>query len=391
MLRLDRWNCVPAELHVLAGVFDLTPEHILYASNAGGHFITCARVRGGMRDADTDETSTTTSSRRWVLTHWLRPNQTPEGVLAKFRSLAESDLTRGGVGQIEGPNDEGRCHLQAYVELHRSARKSQMIGMMYRTTRWAVAKGDSESNERYCTKTHSEPYEWPDEKVMRLDGTEPVQFGEWGRRAQGKRTDLDRLKERLDAGASMSDVSSEFFSDFIRYSRGIQEYRRIQRQIDRQTIQFTALWGDTGTGKSTWARHVFPPSEQVFWLSKPNGSRCFWDGYDGHEVVVIDEFYGWLPYDFVLRLIDRGPLRVETKGGSVSMCATTFIFTSNTPPECWWNLESKPYGGSPWLRRIDEFGEVVECDSQFLQDTLKFIQVEAKNERDDTGATVEQS
>jgi hypothetical protein len=40
---------------------------------------------------------------------------------------------------------------------------------------------------------------------------------------------------------------------------------------------------------------------EAYWITKPNGPRAFWDGYDGQENVVIDEFYGWLPHTFMCR------------------------------------------------------------------------------------------
>lgn len=62
----------------------------------------------------------------------------------------------------------------------------------------------------------------------------------------------------------------------------------------------------------------------------------WWDGYMNHEVVVIDEFYGWLPYDTLLRLCDRYPLMVETKGGQVNFCAKTIVITTNGVPNTWY-------------------------------------------------------
>lgn len=75
----------------------------------------------------------------------------------------------------------------------------------------------------------------------------------------------------------------------------------------------------------------------------------WWDGYSGQTVVVIDEFYGWLGYDFLLRLLDRYSFAVETKGGSVSFTSKLVIFTSNKPPSEWYrNVQDL----SPLLRRL---------------------------------------
>lgn len=75
----------------------------------------------------------------------------------------------------------------------------------------------------------------------------------------------------------------------------------------------------------------------------------WWDGYEGQQVVIIDEFYGWLGYDFILRLTDRYPLLVETKGGTVQFVSRVVIFTSNSHPRDWYpNIRDR----APFDRRF---------------------------------------
>lgn len=91
-------------------------------------------------------------------------------------------------------------------------------------------------------------------------------------------------------------------------------------------------------------------------LTKPKDkSSLWWEGYVGQECVIIDEFYGWIQYDFLLRLLDRYPLRVEVKGGSVNMSATKFVFTSNKEWTQWYpGIDDT----SALKRRLDEFGKI---------------------------------
>jgi len=71
-------------------------------------------------------------------------------------------------------------------------------------------------------------------------------------------------------------------------------------------------------------------------------SGTWWDGYEGQHTVIIDEFYSWLRYDFFLRLTDRYPLQVETKGGSVQFVSRRIVFTSNTQPTEWYpNIQDR--------------------------------------------------
>lgn len=81
----------------------------------------------------------------------------------------------------------------------------------------------------------------------------------------------------------------------------------------------------------------------------------WWDDYEGQPVVLFDEHNSaWFPWDYLLRMIDPLglPLRVETKGGSKPMMATTFIFTTNREPKEWYTDEK--FDMHALYRRITE-------------------------------------
>ena len=94
-------------------------------------------------------------------------------------------------------------------------------------------------------------------------------------------------------------------------------------------MQVIVICGPSGTGKSKWALEF---DKSAYWKQRSQ----WWDGYVGQATVVLDEFYGWLPYDTLLRLCDRYPLLVETKGGQTNMSAKTIIITSNKSPSHWY-------------------------------------------------------
>ena len=90
------------------------------------------------------------------------------------------------------------------------------------------------------------------------------------------------------------------------------------------------FWGASGTGKSR--RAVEEAGDDVYF--KPRGK--WWDGYQQQQSVILDDFYGWLPFDDLLRLLDRYPLRVEYKGGFHEFNSKTIFITSNVHPLDWY-------------------------------------------------------
>jgi len=91
------------------------------------------------------------------------------------------------------------------------------------------------------------------------------------------------------------------------------------------------FWGKSGTGKS---RRAWEEAGMDAYSKDPRSK--FWDGYNGEENVVIDEFRGGIDVAHLLRWTDRYPVRVEIKGSSKPLWATTLWITSNLSPREWY-------------------------------------------------------
>lgn len=139
---------------------------------------------------------------------------------------------------------------------------------------------------------------------------------------------------------------NEDFPTMLRYHRGITAYKLVcSRPRDFKTEVYV-LWGQPGTGKSKWALEHYP---NAYW--KPRGE--WWDGYEEHESVIIDDFYGWLPFDTLLRVLDRYPLYVQIKGGTVNFVAKTIVITSNSEMGKWYKNENLDFNALK--RRVEHF------------------------------------
>jgi len=235
---------------------------------------------------------------------------------------------------------EGTRHLQGYVQFTNPKDFDTFCKWFPRRPHVEVAKGTAKQNRKYCTKSEG-----------RIDG--PWEFGVLPE--AGKRNDLLAVKADLDAGASMSEIAENHFSQFVRYSKAFKEYKCLVAQRESHPKEIKCLWGSTGVGKTRWCFETYPGA---YWKTRSVGSSQWWDGYDGHEVIVIDEFYGWFPWDFLLRLTDRYPLQLEVKGGTVPCLAKTIVFTSNKHPRDWYPNSRYAWDDSNPLKR--RFAEVRE-------------------------------
>lgn len=154
----------------------------------------------------------------------------------------------------------------------------------------------------------------------------------------------------------MRDVLEECPTVVTKYHRGLQYVSMLCADARDRNVapEIKIYWGDSGTGKTRKAIDENPDS---YILTKPNGNNTVWfDGYEGQSCVILDEFYGWIQYDLLLRLLDRYPLKVQTKGGFVEMRASKFVITSNKPWKEWYpNIDDL----SALERRVREFGNVV--------------------------------
>lgn len=226
--------------------------------------------------------------------------------------------------------ESGTEHIQGYCIFRDNTRLAQ-CKQFIPGAHWEIRRGSHTEAKEYCEKgdTKLSPrYQW---------GIEPK---------QGKRNDLDRAKELLDAGEPMERIAEECFCAFIRYHRGFQEYRNIRFKHENKEPRVTVIYGPTGTGKTKYCNEKYP---EAYWQF---GTKWF-DGYQQEKEVIFDEFYGNIPYSMVLRLCDRYPFRVESKGGSLQWNAENIIFTSNKRPDRWYDKDRMSFDALK--RRIHEW------------------------------------
>lgn len=246
-------------------------------------------------------------SRAWTFT---LNNYTPEEEL----KTKEFECAYIVYGRERG--EEGTPHLQGYVYLQNPIRLTTLKEWMPRG-HFESAKATSIKNREYCIK-QGDFFE---------KGVIPK---------QGKRNDIDEVRDLLGDGGTMRDVVETAPSyQSMKVAEMWFKYCEKPRDWEPEVYWF---WGPPGSGKT---RAVYEISPQVY--SVPfTADLKWWDGYDAHPDILIDDFRGdHCVFPKFLRLTDRYEFRVETKGG-MRQCRARRIFITSAvhPKDAWFTNEN---------------------------------------------------
>lgn len=169
----------------------------------------------------------------------------------------------------------------------------------------------------------SRAYVWKDD--TRVAGTQ-FEFGTLAVRRNAE-TDWNGIRAAALEGR-LESVPSDIFVRCYNQLRRIGQDNLRPVAMERSCDVF---WGRTGTGKS---RRAWEEAGLDAYPKDPNSK--FWDGYQGQDFVVIDEFRGAISVSHLLRWLDRYPVIVEVKGSSVCFRASRIWITSNVDPRLWY-------------------------------------------------------
>lgn len=151
------------------------------------------------------------------------------------------------------------------------------------------------------------------------------QFWEYGNRptGSGKRTDLSTISDAINAGNGMRDLFREGTLQNYQQIKVAEYMLKYMEQPRNWLCDVKWFYGPTGTGKTKKAFEIMPNAYVCMSTAK------WFEGYDGHSDVIIDDMRkDFCKFHELLRILDSKPLRVETKGGSRQFRAKRIIITS---------------------------------------------------------------
>ena len=235
----------------------------------------------------------------------------------------------------------GTPHLQGAVTFKRLYQFSQ-VKVLHNSAHWEIARAISDFN--YCKKF----------------GGEIVRDESNGK--QGRRTDIEDVREMLESGESLVQVSKKARSmhsiSFAKAWLSINE-----KHLPMGTkISIHWYYGCSGLGKT---KKVLDQCQPYIPLSFK-----WWDGYDGQSEVLLDDLRpDWCQPSQLLRLLDpyRFQYRVEIKGSSRPLLATTIYITTPWHPDDFWRDTQEDT--NQLMRRIDHLLHF-RGDGQWQKPTL---------------------
>jgi len=254
------------------------------------------------------------------------------------------------VGLETCPNT-GREHYQGYVRFKNARSLDGVRKLLVHTYisdegkagypgHWEPCKGTEAQNVAYCSK---------DNNVVFEDGSKEA--------GQGKRSDIALVKDLVSKKSNMRTIIDNTNSyQAMRCAEFIMKYKEPAR-TEKPFV--TWIWGPTGTGKS----HYVLQHAKDLWVSM--GSAQWFEGYDGHEDILLDDFRSsWCSFVFLLQTLQNVPQRLPIKGSSRQNLAKRIWITSCYSPETVYN--SYQLGGEDVVQLTRRLDSVIHLTQRYF-------------------------
>lgn len=255
------------------------------------------------------------------------------------RRADESRISYLVVGREIAPTT-GTPHLQGYIRFINPRSRAATSRLLGGRAFVEPARGSQLQNSTYCKKSE--------------DFFEYGESDENSVSEQGRRTDLERVRELLTTGRSFRDIaltctSAQSFNFALRAAPYLAPSTRTKP---------TVIWihGRSGTGKT---HHGLSMAEQRGYDTYIHSTGKWFDGYDSQQCVILDDIRtDTLPFAFLLRLLDKFPVRVESKGSSTWFNPLLIVVTCPHSPSAFTPEGEESYQLTRRITETYEFTEV---------------------------------
>lgn len=257
--------------------------------------------------------------RNWCITI---NNYTKED-LENIQLLQASLIVKYYIYGIE-VGESGTPHIQGYVEFSNGVGLKRVVQLIGKHGHYEPRRGTQEQAIKYCKKDEN--------------------FTEQGTKSNdnGVRKDWFAINHNVKIGMPIRNQIEEGYN-CLQCIQHIEKISKYLEPVRNHMPRVWWLWGPSGSGKSKYAFETFP---DAYWVD----TFQWWDGYDGHSAVIIDDYrFDFCKFNELLRLLDRYPYKVPIKGGYRQFVAKDIIIT--TPENVDETWEAQTYENLLQLKR----------------------------------------
>lgn len=277
------------------------------------------------------------------------------------------DIIRGIAWGIEKCPTTGKRHNQGYIQLYNQSRWTAIQKLFNSKCHFEVMKGSILQNEEYCKKEGN--------------------FTKLGHFCwRGHQTVWHQVKDDIKNGMKEAQVFDHYPEYYFKYNRAISSAIKLCRQRcdpyeyeDKyREVETIALIGKAGSGKTSYVynKHGL---KNVFTIDSKMAKTDFWGTYCGQDVLLIDDFNGFIKYQYMLRILDRYPLELNIKNSHFFAAWTKVYITSNVNPGMWYRSI-----GDNFKRRVKVCLEVAEGNTRDLSNPWNRCQIDEYGSENDS-------
>ncbi len=220
----------------------------------------------------------------------------------------------------------GTYHTHLYIALMQAIRFTT-LKKKFEGAHFEVANGTSQQNLDYVKKEGK----WEKDKKKETNLAETFEeYGDLPIERPGTRNDLHDLYDMIKTG--MSDY--EIMESNPSYMKELERIEKVRQTIKAEKykntdrlVDVTYIYGTTSTGKTTFVldKHGRENVYRVTDYDHP------FDGYQGQDVILFDEFRSSLRIQDMLNYLDKFPLVLPCRYLNKVACYTKIYLVTNIP------------------------------------------------------------
>lgn len=214
-----------------------------------------------------------------------------------------------------------RKHLQGYIYFE-NPRSFKAVKKLFGNAHIERCAGTAEENRNYCIKGGD----------FEEDGELP---------SPGKRNDILGLREAIFSGKREIDIIKDdnlcpVMGRYLKFADRMREVYERERSKNFREVEVFVLYGPAGAGKTSYV-YANEDTNEIYTLVQAQ-KEIWFDGYCHEKILLIDDFYGWIKWGFMLKLLEGHPCRLNKKGATGWACWNKVYITSNKPPWEWYQI-----------------------------------------------------